>query len=344
MTSPSLRLGVLGAARIAPMALVRPAREIPSMARVVAVAARDPQKAQAFADKHGIPRVHRSYDELLSDPEIDAVYNPLPNSHHAALSIRALEAGKHVLCEKPLASNAEEAERMASAARAAKRSLVEAFHWRYHPLCDHVRAIVARGEIGAPRHYEVSLAIPMGFLRNDIRWSLALSGGALMDIGCYTVSMIRHYAGAEPSVERARALLWAPGVDRKMQASLRFADGRTAALTASMWSSTLVKAELRIEGEAGSIRVFNPIAPHFYHRVTIETRSGKRRERAIGAPAAGRFWNYGEATYTSQLRAFVEHVQHGAPVPTSAEDGVANMRVIDAIYRAAGLSPRGLDG
>src|SRR4051812_5815794 len=124
MSTSPLRIGILGAARIAPMALVRPARDVPD-ASVDAVAARDPARAQAFAKKHGIPRALGSYDELIADPSIDAVYNPLPNSHHAAWTIRALEAGKHVLCEKPLAANADEAQRMADAARASGRVLFE---------------------------------------------------------------------------------------------------------------------------------------------------------------------------------------------------------------------------
>ncbi len=128
----------------------------------------------------------------------------------------------------------------------------------------------------------------------------------------------------------AQALLWSPQVDRRMDARLRFADGRTAAITASMWSRTLLKMALRIEGERGEIRVFNPIAPHFYNRVTVRTPDGKTSERVAG-----------EATYTCQLRAFVDHVRNGTPVPTGPDDAIANMRVIDAIYRAAGLKVRG---
>jgi predicted dehydrogenase len=323
-----LRFGILGAARIAPMALIQPARRV-AEARVLAVAARDPAKARAFAAKHGIPRVHGSYDALLADPELDAIYNPLPNGLHCEWTIRALRAGKHVLCEKPISSNAEQAQQMADAARATGRVLVEAFHWRYHPLAKRVKQLLADGAIGAPRHYEAVLAIPIGFMRNDIRWSWELAGGALMDAGCYTVSMVRHLSEAEPEVVSARALLWSPQVDRRMDAQLRFADGRSAAITASMWSRTLLKMALRIEGERGEIRVFNPIAPHFYHRLTVRTPSGKTRERMAG-----------ESTYTCQLRAFVDHVRNGTPVPTGPDDAVANMRVIDAVYRAAGLKPR----
>src|SRR5262245_6154694 len=139
-----LRIGILGAARIAPMALVRPARDVPE-ARVLAVAARDRQRAERFAQRHGIPRVHPSYQALLDDPEIDAVYIPLPNGLHCEWSVRALEAGKHVLCEKPIASNAVEATRMAEVAVKTGHVLVEAFHWRCHPLATRMREVLRSG-------------------------------------------------------------------------------------------------------------------------------------------------------------------------------------------------------
>src|SRR5947208_923418 len=120
------------------MAVGRPAQRVPE-ATVLAVAARDPERARRFAARHGIPRVHPSYDALLADPEIDAIYNPLPNSLHAPWTIRALAAGKHVLCEKPFAANAAEAEEMARAAERAGRVLGEAFHWRHHPPCARAR-------------------------------------------------------------------------------------------------------------------------------------------------------------------------------------------------------------
>src|SRR2546427_9689131 len=160
MAAPPLRVGILGAARIAPMALVKPARRWPE-ATVLAVAARDPERARRFAARHGIPRVHPSYDALLADPEIDAIYNPLPNSLHAPWTIRALAAGKHVLCEKPFAANAAEAEEMARAAERAGRGLGEAFHWRYPPPFARGRAILDAGEIGPVPHLGARLWIPL---------------------------------------------------------------------------------------------------------------------------------------------------------------------------------------
>jgi predicted dehydrogenase len=326
--STPLRIGILGAAKIAPSALVRPGREVAD-ADVVAVAARSPDRARKFARKHRVPRVHESYEDLLADPEIDAVYNPLPNGLHCEWTIAALEAGKHVLCEKPMASNADEARRMADAADRAGRVLVEAFHWRYHPLAERILQVIANGEIGRVSHIEAALCFPLLSL-NDIRYRFDLGGGAAMDAGCYTVSMIRHVAGAEPQVISARARLRSPKVDRYMQAELRFEDGRTASLTTSMLSSSLLRVQLRIEGDAGEIRVINPVMPQLFHRLSVRGRSGRRTERVPG-----------EASYTCQLRAFVDAVRNGTSVPTDARDAVKNMAVIDAIYDRAGLPRRG---
>ncbi|MFN8542851.1 MAG: Gfo/Idh/MocA family oxidoreductase [Candidatus Binatia bacterium] len=322
-----LRIGVLGAATITPMALVRPARQVPAVA-IVAVAARDPARAAAFARRHGIPRVHPSYAALLADPEVDAVYNPLPNALHGAWTIPALRAGKDVLCEKPLAANAEEAEVMARVAAETGRVLMEAFHWRYHPVAARMRAIVDSGELGTIRHVEGTMCVPL-IRPGDIRYRLDLAGGAMMDAGCYAVSWVRHLAGAEPEVVSAEARLSSPGVDRWMTADLRFADGRTGRITCSLLSRTLLRLEARVVGDRGELRVTNPLAPHFFHRIRVTVDGQRRVERAPG-----------EATYTYQLRAFVAAVRNRTPIPTDAADGVRTMRVIDAVYRAAGLAPR----
>ncbi len=324
-----MRIGTLGAARITPTALLRPAREVEG-AEVVAVAARNGERARAFAEKHAIPRVHPSYETLLADPEIDAVYNPLPNSLHCEWTIRALQAGKHVLCEKPLASNAEEAERMAAAADGAGRVLGEAFHYRYHPLATRMREILDSGEIGAVRHIETAVCFPLPLPR-DIRYRWELAGGALMDAGCYAVSMARFFAGGEPEkVTEARARLASPKVDRYMQADLRFGGGITARITASLFSAVLLKVSARVVGDKGELRVLNPLAPHVYHRLSVRTGAGRRSERVPG-----------DASYTHQLRAFMSQVDGGPPMATDAHDGIANMRVIDAIYERAGLPIRG---
>lgn len=323
----TVRIGVLGAARIAPAALIQPARELDDV-QVAAIAARDRSRAAAFATKHGIASVRDSYEALLADPSIDAIYNPLPNGLHGRWTIDALRAGKHVLCEKPFTANAEEAEAVAMVARETGLVVMEAFHYRYHRLTARMLEIVGGGELGDIRHIDTWLCFPLPVA--DIRWQLELAGGATMDAGCYPIHMLRTLAGAEPAVRSAHAKLKSPGVDRYMRAELDFADGRTATVTASMLSARLLGIGAKVTGSAGTMQAFNPVMPHAYHSLRIRSASGKRTERLPRQPS----------TYVAQLIAFRDAVLHGKPFPTNVDDAIANMRVIDACYRAAGLQPR----
>jgi predicted dehydrogenase len=323
----TLRIGVLGAARIAPAALIRPARAVPEV-EVTAIAARDPAKAQKFASKHGIPKVHPSYDALLADPDLDAVYNPLPNGLHGRWTIAAVQAGKHVLCEKPFTANADEARAVAEVVRPTDRVVMEAFHYRYHPFTQRVVDVIASGELGEVRHFETWMCIPLPLPR-DIRWQLPLAGGSLMDVGCYALHQLRTYAGAEPEITSARAKLLKPGIDRWVRADARFADGRTGRITAAMLSARLLSLGAKVEGSAGTLTVRNPTAPQLLGKLTVTAGGTKRTERA------GK-----EATYLHQLRAFAGAVLRGEPFPTTVDDAIANMAAIDACYRAAGLEPR----
>lgn len=326
MNDAPLRIGCLGAARIAPAAVIKPARSVTDV-EVTAVAARDHERARAFATKHGVPKTHASYDALLADPDIDAVYNPLPNGLHAEWTLKAIEAGKHVLCEKPFTANAAEAEMVADAASKSGLTVMEAFHWRYHPLAARMLEIV-RNDLGPVRRASASFCFPLVRF-SDIRWELDLAGGALMDAGCYAVHMVRTLVGEEPDVRRATALELRPGVDRRVDAEFSFPSGAAGEITASMLSRTLLRISLRVEGETGSMSVINPLAPHLFHRMTIKTEAGTRREHVGGKP-----------TYWYQLCAFDAAVRLGTTPLTDTADSVANMRTIDAIYCAAGMEPR----
>ena len=329
MTSSSpIRIGVLGAAAIVPVALMGPARAIPEV-QVAAVAARDPKRAQAFARRHKIPHVHPTSEDLIRDPGIDAIYNPLPNGLHAEWTIRALQAGKHVLCEKPMASNAREAEAMAGTAQETGLILSEAFAYRYHPLTSHVKEILDAGELGTIRHIEAQFCFLLP-LTNNIRFNFELAGGALMDCGCYPVSLIRYLAGSEPTVVRAQASLFAPQVDHKMTADLSFADGCTAHLECAMLSPKLFRSFLNVEGEGGRLRVISPFQPHWFHWLTVRGRKGSRSGRVRG-----------ENSYTLQLRAFIQAIRGEIKLNTDPADAIGNMRVIDSIYEKAGLKQRG---
>lgn len=324
-----LRIGTLGAARITPAALLTPASKR-STVTVTGVAARDRGRAQSFADKKKIPRVFDSYDALIADDDIDAVYVPLPNSHHAEWTIAAIEAGKHVLCEKPFTANSEEARRVTDVAAAHPDVVVmEAFHWRYHPQAQAVIDLIAAGEIGDVEHFALEMCIPLA-MRNDIRWKLDLAGGAMMDVGCYTISMLRHYAGSEPTVRSAAALEKSPGVDRRVDAIFDFDDGRTGSIAASMWSKTVLWVAATITGTRGKVRILNPVAPQVLTRCTV-TSDGEKRQ--LKFPRS-------QTSYGCQLDAFVAAVRDGEPVLTPPSDAVANMTVIDAVYRSAGMEPR----
>jgi predicted dehydrogenase len=323
---PPVRIGVLGAARIAPAALVRPARAVAD-AEVVVVAARQRPRAEEFAAKHGVPRVADSYDDVVHDPGIDAVYNPLPNGLHGRWTRAALEAGKHVLCEKPFTANASEA-RAVIAATPPGVVVMEAFHYRYHPVFARARELIDQGAIGTVERVETWMCFPLPMF-GDIRYQLDLAGGATMDAGCYAIHMARHLAGSEPEVVSATAKLRTPGVDRAMEAELRFAGGCTGRVTCSMWSSRLLHVSFRVKGTDGVLRVLNPSGPNIYHRLTVRGRSGRRVEHLSRRP-----------TYEFQLEAFCRAVAGGPPPITGPEDAVANMEVIDTVYRAAGMEPR----
>lgn len=328
LRSEPMRIGVLGAAKIAPAALIKPARKVDEV-EVTAVAARDQAKAARFAGKHGIPKVHADYRALIDDPNIDCIYNPLPNGLHGRWTIAALEGGKHVLCEKPFTANAEEAEAVAAVADRCGRVVMEAFHYRYHPLIDQILDIIRAGDLGTVRHVETQMIFPLPS-RKDIRWQLDLAGGSGMDVGCYTIHMLRTLAGEEPEVIRAAARERSPGIDKWLQADMRFAGGATGKMTASMLSPRLLSLGARVEGDRGELRVLNPIAPQYFSRLTVRS-NGKKRT----VPRPSR-----EPTYLFQLRAFAGAVLRGEPILTGPADSIANMRVIDAVYRAAGLEPR----
>ena len=326
MTS-TLRIGILGAARIAPTALIKPSKENPEVV-VAAVAARDASRARAFATRHTIPKVHASYEDLIADPELDAVYNPLPNSLHGRWTRAALAAGKHVLCEKPFTANAEEAREIAELAAASDRVVMEAFHYRYHPLSLRVEEIVASGELGKLQRVETALCFPLPKF-SDIRYDFSLAGGATMDAGCYAVHMARTFGGETPEVVSAQAKLRDARIDRAMTAELRFPAGHTGRITCSMWSSDLLRVSARVIGSDGELRVLNPVGPHLYHRLSVRASGARRSERFPRRPS-----------YNYQLDAFAAAVLRREPVRTPPSDSVETMTVIDAIYRAAGLPLR----
>jgi len=322
-----LRIGILGAARIAPAAIIRPARSVDGVT-VTAVAARDRSRAEEFARRHDIPNVRASYADLVADPDLDIIYNPLPNGLHGQWTMAALEAGLHVLCEKPFTANRAEAVEVADVAQRTGKVVAEAFHYRYHPMAQRMRDIVASGELGRILHVEAFNCFPLPRFE-DIRYQLDLAGGAVMDAGCYAVHQVRLVGLGEPTVISASAKLASPGVDRALQAELVFPGGPSGRVVCSMWSRSLLRVSVRVFGTDGEMRALNATAPQYPHRLVVRTRDSHRVEHFTRKP-----------TYQFQLEAFRDAVVDGAPLLTGPDDAIANMAVIDAIYLAAGLEPR----
>jgi predicted dehydrogenase len=327
-----MKIGILGAAKIAPSAVIQPASFIKGV-EIYAVAARDFDKAQKFATKHCLEKSYGSYDDLLADSEIDAVYIPLPNGLHGEWTIKALHAGKHVLCEKPFTANADEAKAVAEIAKKSGLIVMEALHWRYHDLASRAKQIIQSGELGEIKQVEMSMCFPLPIF-SDIRWQWALAGGSLMDAGCYCVSIARFLADAEAdtttNILSAKAKTIGDGkIDRWINAQMKFDNGVNANITAAMWSTTLLKMKAKVIGTTGELHIVNPIVPQHFNRLTINVGGKRRVEKVVG-----------EASYTAQLRAFKAAIEGEATNITDTNYAIRNMSFLDAIYQKAGLPVR----
>jgi predicted dehydrogenase len=323
-------VGILGAARIAESAIVNPARATGT--RLVTVAARDRRRAEAFAAEHGIERAADSYAAVLADPEIEVVYNPLPNALHGPWNLAAVEAGKHVLSEKPFASTAAEAEEVRAAAQIAGVTVVEGFHYLFHPVMQRLFALLDDGELGELRRVDAVIAMPEPD-DGDPRWSFDLAGGALMDLGCYGLHAHRalgRWGGGEPELIEARAAerRGAAGVDESLEAQLRFPSGATGQVRCSMVHPRF-EMTLRVEGSLGEATVLDFVQPHKDDRLTVSTERGVRTEQ-LGT----------RSSYIYQLEEFIRALRGGPPMPTGPDDAVATAQLIDQCYRAAGLPLR----
>ncbi len=327
-----IRIGILGASRIAPRGIVTPANALLG-AEVVAIGARDPGRARDFAAQHAIPFACGSYAELVARDDLDLVYVALPPSAHLQWCTAALANGKHVLVEKPFASNAQDAAQMVAAARASGRHLIEAFHYRFHPLFERALSAVRAGEIGRVRHIEATFNALLPDTPGELRYIEELGGGALMDLGCYCLHWIRTIAADEPTVVSASALCATPGVDIAAEAELAFTSGPTASLKCSMQPADgVLFRQLRVHGDAGLLEFDNPVSPHAGATLSIESARASSPQIVAG----------GVTTFQFQLQHVLDVVEGRAQPLTGGDDAIGNMRAIDAIYRAAGLRPRGL--
>jgi predicted dehydrogenase len=289
---------------------------------VVAVGSREAERAEAYARERGIPRAHGSYDELLADPEVEAVYISVPNGLHVEWTLRALEAGKHVLVEKPLSRRVEEVERVFDLAESAGLVVSEGFMWRHHPQTAKLAQLLEEGVIGALRLIRVGFSFPLEAERSadDARFSAELDGGAMMDLGCYCVSAIRFVAG-EPSSLAGKQVVGPTGVDVVFAGTLTHAGDVLSHFDCSFVVPR--RSELEVLGEEGSLFVTTPFV---ITSPGIELRRDGDVEQVVVEQAD---------SYRLELENVGAAIRGEAPLLLGREDAVAQARTIEAFYESA---------
>ena len=323
-----LRFGTLGAAAITPRALVYPCVDEPG-AYISVIAARNRRRAETFAEAHRIPRVVEDYQAVVEHDKVDAVYIPLHIPAHHEWTIKALRAGKHVLCEKSMAANAAEAVEMAAVARAEGLVLMDAFHYRYHPIFKRALELRRSGVLGRIEQVDAAIHVPVSDPGN-IRMNYETGGGVTMDIGCYPISWVRHLLAAEPSQIDAEAEEGPADVDLLLRTRMRFADGVIATTSGDMRPDARFRADFTVIGSRGRLKVINPLVPQTGHLLELEVDGETQRETKDRRPS-----------YGYQLDAFLAAINDGQALPTDGDDGAAQMAVIDRCYQAAGMRLRG---
>ena len=323
-----IRWGVLGCAGIAAKAVI-PAIQSSRLGRVTAIASRDADRAAQMAARFGIDRAYGSYEELLADPQIDAIYNPLPNHLHVPMTLRALAHGKPVLCEKPIALDAAQAKELLAAQEAAGVTVAEAFMVRHHPQWTTARALVAEGRLGEVRAIQTIFTYYLDDPAN-VRNQADIGGGGLFDVGCYAVNTARFLFNAEPL--RAIALMERDpifGTDHLTSGLLAFSEGRQLAFTCS--TQLALTQKITVLGTRGRLEIPVPFnAPADQPTVLVlddgrDLAGGGREDIAIEPVDQ----------YREQADAFAQAVLSGTPPVTGLEDAIANMKAIDALFRSA---------
>lgn len=335
-TGSKVRWGVLGASHFALMAAI-PAMQKAALVDIRALASRSLDKAKQAAASVGIPRAYGSYEELIADPELDAIYNPLPNNLHVPWSIKAARAGKHVLCEKPIALTAAQAAELAAVQRETGKIIAEAFMVSYHPQWELVAETIKSGRIGAVRAVQTAFSYTNKDLHN-IRNQKEVGGGAIYDIGGYAITTARLIFGAEPTrVVAVCDVDPESGCDRLSSALLDFPGGQAQFVVGTQH---VPYQRVHVFGTKGHLEVEIPFnAPHDRPcKVLVDdgfagapdftvAQSSDDRQELLSVPVANH--------YTRQGQLFSEAVRSGKPVRNDMQSAVANMKVIDAIFRSA---------
>ncbi len=319
MAQKILQWGLLSTARIND-ALFRPLR-ISKRNRLLAVASRTAEKAEAYAGKHRIPRFYGSYEELLADPEIDVIYNPLPNHLHAEWTIKAVEAGKHVLCEKPLALSVEQVDAMLSAAQRTGKVIAEAFMYRTHAQTLKARELIEAGRLGKVKFVRGSFTFQLDH-PGDYRLDPAMGGGALWDVGCYPLSYTRTMLGMQPFEVFGYQVSGPTGIDETFTAQLRFPGDVLAQFDCSF--AVPYHVFMEIIGDEGTLVVPKPFNPGA-REILFLSRKDKSESIAVR----------GTEPYVSEVEDMAEAVLLGKPPRVSLSDSRVNVAVIQALFKSA---------
>ena len=325
--SKKVRWGILSTARIGREQVI-PALKNGELTDVVAIASRDGNRAQDAAAEFGIPKAYASYEALLADPEIDAVYNPLPNHLHAPLTIKALDAGKHVLCEKPIALNAEEAQQIEAAQRRSGKLVAEAFMVRFHPQWQRAREIARSGRLGDVRAIHTLFSYHLTDPDN-IRNQAEIGGGGLYDVGCYAVATARFIFGADP--ERVIGVFDrdpAMRTDRVASGLAEFPSGRHLAFTCA--TQLVPTQRVQIIGTKGRLEIQVPFNPRCDQPTRIMIDDGRD---LIGSGAEMEEFTPADQ-YQRQGDAFSRAILEGSSLEFPMGDAIMNMRVLDALFRS----------
>ncbi len=325
MQGARLRWGVLGTARIAD-AVIKGLRGSDN-SELVAVASRDIEKGRSWAYARGIPHYFGSYDEMLDSELVDAVYVPLPNALHKEWSIKAADHHKHVLCEKPAATCAQDVEEMIAASRRNEVKIMEAFMYRFHPQIERVRQLVEKQIIGEIRIIRATFDF---YLKRpgDVRWNPKLGGGAVLDVGSYCVNVACLVAGMPPHSVTASAL-WAPtGVDMSLAGTLEFPNGVLGAIDCSFQVGTSKQQWLEISGTEGLIRVAQPFSiDEKDTTIIVDKADDASAPESVSVPGANQ--------YQLMVEHFAGAVLNNTELSYTLEDSLANMRVLDALITSA---------
>ncbi|GAC1471001.1 MAG: Gfo/Idh/MocA family oxidoreductase [Isosphaeraceae bacterium] len=319
VSTPKLRWGILGCARITRKGLIPGIRES-SSGTVAALASRDEAKARAWAAEFGVPRAWGSYEELIADPTVDAVYIPLPNELHQPWVFAAADAGKQVLCEKPLALSESEARAMVAHCQSRGVLLAEAFMWRHQPRTAELRTVVEEGAIGEIRFVRSSFSFPID--PSDWRLDPRRGGGALWDVGCYGVNTLRLFTGAEPNVFRAMARRGPSGVDLSLTAVLGFPNEVLGVIDCSFEQP--FRCTYEVVGTRGVIEVPDAYLPPADRPMARVTTDGSTREMSFS----------GRNQYAAMVDDFARVVQTGGKLTSPLENGLAQMTALDGVLRA----------